>query len=216
MECGYHPEEFNGGHEVSGELEPQAPQPSSINEHLEPLKEERSKGPGTETSTVEAHSRETWKIYEIRGRTYRLRSSKIQTMIEVGKFRMLAFEDLRELAYDGDYDRLRADIENLIRPAGKIERAVGRNLRVVLDDQREKRVYHDLANLAPDRISAESKCSAAERHGFQAVRGEIALPDVRIAYDTPDGEGSRVDVALTTNRNRLREQREFTTEIFSP
>jgi len=43
-------------------------------------------------------------------------------------------------------------------------------LRVVLDYELKKRVYHELAKLGPDRASAESKRTVAERHGLQVVR----------------------------------------------
>jgi hypothetical protein len=44
----------------------------------------------------------------------------------------------------------------------------------------------------------------AERHGLQVVRGKIPLPDVRIEYDTPDGERARVDIELATSHYRGR------------
>jgi hypothetical protein len=54
-------------------------------------------------------------VYEQRGRTYRLRNSEIATMVELGKFRVVAREDLAEFTYGGDTDRVRPDLENLIR-----------------------------------------------------------------------------------------------------
>ena len=210
------------------------------------------------------------KVYvsELRGRSYRLRNSEITTMVEVGKFRALAFEDLAEFAYGRDKDRLRPDVENLFqqgliqmksipheekgsrqlialtkqghrfltvtqiagkdqalyfgfakpreahhdadlyrvyqKAAKKIERGGGRNLHVVLDYELKKRVYHDLAKLGPDRASAARKSDVAERHGLQVVRGKIPLPDVRIEYDSPDGERSRVDLELATGHYRGR------------
>ncbi len=51
----------------------------------------------------------------MRGKTYRLRSSEIQTLTELGKFRAVATKDLQEFAYQGDKDRARADVQNLIR-----------------------------------------------------------------------------------------------------
>jgi hypothetical protein len=187
-------------------------------------------------------------------------------MVELGKFRVIAREDLAEFAYGGNNDRMRPDAENLFRQglvemksipheetgsrhlltltrsghrflrqtqragkhqvlyhgfakpreahhdadlyrlyqkaAAKIERQGGQNLRVVLDYELQKRVYHDLAKLAPDRASAESKQTIAEQHGLLVVRGKIPLPDVRIEYDTPDGERARVDLELATGHYR--------------
>jgi hypothetical protein len=44
----------------------------------------------------------------------------------------------------------------------------------------------------------------AERHGLQVVREKIPLPDVRVEYDTPDGERARVDIELATGHYRGR------------
>jgi hypothetical protein len=268
MARGHEPVEFIDPREVSGGRAAKAQQPSRNGESRDQHQEHREKGSGSETTSQETRSPEPRKIYEIRGRTYRLRTSEITAMVEVGKFRAIAMEDLREFAYGGDKDRVRPDVENLVRQglvqmksipheekgsrtllaltkpghrllvenrfagkdqtlyhgfakpreahhdadlyrlyqkaAAKIERAGGRNLRVVLDYELKKRVYHDLAKLGPDRSSPESKRTVAERHGLQVVRGKIPLPDVRIEYDTPNGERARVDIELATSHYRLR------------
>ena len=207
-------------------------------------------------------------VCELRGRTYRLRTSEITTMVELGKFRVVAKEDLAEFAYRGDYDRMRPDVENLFRQglaemqsipheesgsrdlltltknghrllketqvAGKqqalyhgftkpreahhdadlyrlyqkevekIERRGGRTLRVVLDYELKKRLYRDLANLGKDGNSSDSKRAIAERYGLQVVRGKIPMPDVRIEYETRNGETARVDLELATGHYRGR------------
>jgi hypothetical protein len=207
-------------------------------------------------------------VYELRGRTYRLRNSEIAAMVELGKFRSVAVEDLAEFGYGGDNDRMRPDLQNLFRQglaemksipheesgsrqlltltknghrllketqvagkqqalyhgftkpreahhdadlyrlyqkeAEKIERKGGRNLRVVLDYELKKRLYHDLAKLGKDGNSSENKRAIAERHGLQVVRGKIPLPDVRIEYEMPDGERARVDLELATGHYRGR------------
>jgi hypothetical protein len=53
--------------------------------------------------------------YADRNRTYALRDSEIHTLGEVGKFRMVAKNDLAEFAYNGERDRMENDIENLRR-----------------------------------------------------------------------------------------------------
>jgi|HubBroStandDraft_6_1064221.scaffolds.fasta_scaffold26172_6 hypothetical protein len=50
-----------------------------------------------------------------RNRTYSLRDSEIYTMTEVGKFRVVAKNDLAEFAYNGDRDRMENDVESLVR-----------------------------------------------------------------------------------------------------
>ncbi|HET6929174.1 MAG TPA: hypothetical protein VFI45_02545 [Candidatus Acidoferrum sp.] len=268
MARGYEPDGFARPHQVSAGSEPKAQQPDRGEQPRDQRQEERGQRSGSLTSPEETRSPDPRKAYEIRGRTYRLRSSEITAMVEVGKFRAIAMEDLREFAYDGDKARMRPDVESLLRQglvqmksvphedkgsrqflaltktghrllkeaqivrkeqvlyhgftkpreahhdadlyrlyqkaAGKIERAGGRNLRVVLDYELKKRVYHDLAKLGPDRASAESKRTVAEKHGLQLVRGKIPLPDVRIEYDSADGERARVDIELATSHYRLR------------
>jgi hypothetical protein len=207
-------------------------------------------------------------VYELRDRTYRLRNSEVATMVELGKFRVVAKEDLAEFAYGGDYDRMRPDVENLFRQglaemkaipheesgsrqlltltknghrllketqvagkqqalhhgftkpreahhdadlyrlyqkeAAKIERQGGRNLRVVLDYELKKRLYHDLAKLGEGRNSANDQRAIAERHRLQVVRGKIPVPDIRIEYETRDGDKARVDLELATGHYRGR------------
>jgi hypothetical protein len=189
-------------------------------------------------------------------------------MVELGKFRTVAKNDLGKFAYGGNDDRMKPDLENLVRQglvemksipheekgsrqlltltknghrfltqtqsagkdqplyhgftkpreahhdadlyrlyqkaAAKIVSQGGQNLRVFLDYELKKRVYHDLAKLGQDRTSPQSKRSVAEQHGLQVVRGKIPLPDVRIEYDTRDGERTRVDLELATGHYRGR------------
>ena len=268
MARGYELEEFIGPREASEERERKTQQPSRNEESREQVREERAQGAGSPTDLGAARSPELRKVYEVRGRTYRLRTSEIRTMVEVGKFRAIAQEDLTEFSYGSDKGRMRPDVENLIRQglvqmksipdeekssrqlltltkaghrfltenriagrdqalyfgfakpreahhdadlyrlyqkaADKIERGGGRNLRVVLDYELKKRVYHELAKLGPDHASAESKRAVAERHGLQVVRGKIPLPDVRIEYQSPDGQRARVDIELATGHYRGR------------
>src|SRR5262249_8522310 len=65
--------------------------------------------------TTEPRSAEPRQTFEVRGKTYRLRSSEIQTLSELGKFRAVASKDLQEFAYEGDKDRAKADVQNLLR-----------------------------------------------------------------------------------------------------
>jgi hypothetical protein len=207
-------------------------------------------------------------VCELRGRTYRLRNSEIATMVELGKFRAVAREDLAEFVYGGDSDRMKPDLNNLIhqglvvvksipheemgsrqlltltrnahrfltqtRSAGKsqalyhgftkpreahhdadlyrlyqkaaekIEGQGGRILRVVLDYELKKHLYRDLAKLGKGPDSPDGKHAIAERHGLQVVRGKIPLPDVRIEYETRDGEQARVELELATGHYRGR------------
>ena len=59
------------------------------------------------------------------------------------------------------------------------------------------------------RHSNEKPCSTppnlvAGRHGLQVVRAKIPVPDIRIEYETRDGERARVDLELATSHYRGR------------
>jgi hypothetical protein len=53
--------------------------------------------------------------YTDRNRSYSLRDSEIHSLAEVGKFRVVAKNDLAEFAYSGDRGRMENDVENLVR-----------------------------------------------------------------------------------------------------
>jgi hypothetical protein len=245
---------------------PNASDAPKIDEVPEQAPDEASQSPGREPDHPGTRAAETRTAYELRLRTYRLRNSEVRTMVELGKFRAVAREDLAEFAYGGNHDRLRPDLENLHRQglvemksvpheetgsrqlltltknghrfltetrsagegqalhhgftspreahhdvdlyrlyqkaAAKIEAQGGRNLRVVLDYELKKHLCRDLAKLGKDRDSGDGKHAVADRHGLQVVRGKIPVPDVRIEYETPDGERARVDLELATGHYR--------------
>jgi hypothetical protein len=248
--------------------EPNTSAPPKTDEVREQASSNATQSLSREPELPGTRAAESRTVHELRGRTYRLRSSEIGTMVELGKFRAVAKEDLSEFAYGSNDDRMRPDAENLVRQglvemksipheetgsrqlltltkyghhfltqtqsagkgqalyhgftkpreahhdadlyrlyqkaAAKIEGQGGRNLRVVLDYELKKRLYHDLAKLGDNRNSAESKHAIAERHGLQVVRGKIPVPDVRIEYETQDGERTRVDLELATGHYRAR------------
>ena len=82
MARGYEPEEFIGPREVSEERERKAQQPSRDDESRDQVREERAHGAGSHTASGAARSPELRQVYEIRCRTYRLRTSDITTMLE--------------------------------------------------------------------------------------------------------------------------------------
>jgi len=54
-------------------------------------------------------------VFRNRDRASELRDSEIHLLSEVGKFRVVAQDDLAEFAYNGDRSRMERDIENLQR-----------------------------------------------------------------------------------------------------
>jgi hypothetical protein len=77
-----------------------------------------------EVRKPEARTVEPRKPYEYRDRTYSLRSSEIQTMTDIAKFRAVDAKDLREFAYGGDGKHLEADLTNLRRQGLIAEREI--------------------------------------------------------------------------------------------
>jgi hypothetical protein len=53
--------------------------------------------------------------YSERDRTYSLRSSEVRTLTELGRFRVVAVEDLAHFGYAGDRPGLDGDLRNLVR-----------------------------------------------------------------------------------------------------
>jgi hypothetical protein len=266
MSRGYDPENFSG-REFPDEKQKVTVSPAALNDELgDQAVPERSQVDGTQIDCGLSRSRR--KVYEIRGRTYRLRSSEIGAMVEVGKFRSIATEDLAEFFYNTGKAQMKREVENLFRKgllqmksipheetgsrqllaltkaghrlvteygiagkdqviyhgftkpreahhdadlyrlyrkaSGKIGCEGGRNLRVVLDYELQKRVNHDLAGLGRDRHSSEREQNVAEQHGLQVVGGKIPVPDIRIEYETAGGERARADIELATSHYRGR------------
>jgi len=53
--------------------------------------------------------------YRVRNCEYSLRESEVQTLADVGKFRMLPADDLARFAYRGDRARMESDVQSLRR-----------------------------------------------------------------------------------------------------
>ncbi|MGB7846206.1 MAG: hypothetical protein WBL63_11365 [Candidatus Acidiferrum sp.] len=90
----------------------------SQSDHLDSQSRERpaAKPPSLSRDTRQARllaQRERTHILE-RDRRYSLRQSEIHTLAEIGKFRVVAVEDIAKHAYAGDRSRLDSDLRNLI------------------------------------------------------------------------------------------------------
>src|SRR5207248_6454276 len=55
--------------------------------------------PSRAPEPTQPRSAEPREAFQVRGKTYRLRSSEIRTLTELGKFRAVASKDLQEFAY---------------------------------------------------------------------------------------------------------------------
>lgn len=268
MSRGYDPENISG-REFPAEKQKVTVGPATPNDELrDQAVPERSQVGGTQIDCGLSRSPRRRKVYEIRGRTYRLRSSEIGAMVEVGKFRSIAAEDLAEFFYNTGKAQMKREVETLIRKgllqtksipyektgsrqllaltkaghrlvteygiAGKgqviyqgfsrpreahhdadlyrlyqkasekIACEGGRDFRVVLDCELQKRVHRDLAEFGCDRDPARWEQTVAEQHGLQMVSGKIPVPDLRIEYQTQEGERARADIELATSHYRGR------------
>ena len=279
MSRGYEPGEHLDPRALSEERETSTDNPPKTDEIRDQASGSGLPEPTREREYSATRSLERRMVYEIPGRTYRLRSSEIATMLELGKFRAVAREDLGEFVYRGKNALMRPDLENLIRqglaviktvpheelgsrqlltltkyghrflaqtqsaPIGQslsygfanqreahhdadlyrlyqkaaagIENQGGRILRVVLDYELKKQLYRDLAKLGKDRYSIEALETVAQRHGLVLVRGKIPVPDIRIEYETRDGEPARVELELATGTYRGRDLSEKVRAGFS-
>lgn len=89
--------------------------------------------------------------------------------------------------------------------AARIERDGGRVRRIVLDYELKRRVYSPLAKARQDLPPfeyAERQEEIAREHGLKVVEGRIALPDMRLEYETQEGEAREIDLELATRNYR--------------
>lgn len=143
----------------------------------------------------------------------------------------------KEANHDADLYRLYHKV------AEDIERRGGRVLRVTLDYELKEKLYRKLGE-AQARNEARldlQKQTLARELDLPVVEGKVVLPDMRIEYETREGERARVDVELATSHyhgnhlsekakagfqiyarsqdadglRRIRDEREITTAILS-
>jgi hypothetical protein len=85
--------------------------------------------------------------------------------------------------------------------AARIAQQGGAVRRIVLDYELKKKVYAPLAKVkqrSPTEY-ANRQAAVAQENGLKVVHGKIPLPDLRLEYETPDGEMARVDLELATH-----------------
>jgi DNA-binding PadR family transcriptional regulator len=104
----------------------------------------------------------------------------------------------REVTHDSAIYRM------YLAEAGKIEAQGGRVRRVVLDYELKQKAYSPLAKAVdlPPLEYAERQQEIAAENNLSVVDGHIVLPDLRIEYETPDGELRHLDLELATRNYR--------------
>lgn len=198
---------------------------------------------------------------------YHLRDSELQTLVDLGTFRIVRREDLTAFGYAGDQGNATRDLAHLTdqgliqqrisyperevyltlsrsghqyiqdhrpatmseeqvfhrgflkrreanhdatlyrvyqREAAHIRDAGGTVTRVVLDSELKRSINRRLANVhsLPAEEQRRAREEIAEAHGLTVVSGKIALPDLRLEYETADREQTKVDVELLSGDYR--------------
>jgi DNA-binding MarR family transcriptional regulator len=86
----------------------------------------------------------------------------------------------------------------------RIEHMGGTVRRVILDFELKQSLNRRLAKLKslPDAEQIHHKRQIAQDHGLTVVKGKILLPDLRLEYEGPDQQLSKVDLELVTSHYR--------------
>jgi hypothetical protein len=102
-----------------------------------------------------------------------------------------------EMAHDAAIYRMyKAEAAKIMKQGGEIR-------RITLDYELKRKAYSPLAKVRPGSPEyAKRQAEIAARHGLKVVRGHIQLPDLRIEYQTHEGEIERTDLELATPHYR--------------
>jgi hypothetical protein len=83
----------------------------------------------------------------------------------------------------------------------QIAKQHGRVRRVILDYELKQKIYAPLAKARalPPLEFAKRQADVARENGLPVLQGRIPLPDLRIEYETKDGDIEHVDLELATH-----------------
>jgi hypothetical protein len=137
--------------------------------------------------------------YHDRGRTYSLRSSELEAMTDIGKFRTVDVRDLARFVYDGNEARLKYDLESL-RAQGLIEekthfrahRSVRKLVTLTAQGQRitskasglprEQRIYHGFVK--PKELDHDADLYKVYQKAAEEIREKGGKPTrVRLDFE---------------------------------
>jgi hypothetical protein len=101
-----------------------------------------------------------------------------------------------EVAHDAAiYRAYQAEATRIAKDGGRID-------RVVLDYELKRLIYKPLAKIQPQVSRNEYRkrqAEVAQANGLKVVGGRVRLPDLRIEYETRDGERTRVDLEVASS-----------------
>jgi hypothetical protein len=104
------------------------------------------------------------------------------------------FVKAREARHDAALYRLYLHEAERIRAEG------GKMQRIILDFELKKSINRKLSKLdsLPPSERAQRKQQIAQEDGLMVVKGKIPVPDLRLEYETPDQQQTKVDLELAT------------------
>ena len=108
------------------------------------------------------------------------------------------FVKRREARHDaGIYQLYQRENERITREGGKVN-------RVILDFELKASVNRELAKVysLPAEEQLSRRQEIAQAHGLTVVGGKIPLPDLRLEYETPDLQQTKVDLELISSEYR--------------
>ena len=115
----------------------------------------------------------------------------------------------RQVFYHGFVKRREARHDAAIyrlyqRENQRITQAGGKVNRVILDFELKGSINRELANIhhLPAAEQLARRQEIAEAHGLTVVSGKILLPDLRLEYETPDQEQTKIDLELLSGEYR--------------
>jgi hypothetical protein len=102
-----------------------------------------------------------------------------------------------EMAHDAAIYRMyQAEAARIVKEGGQVR-------RITLDYELKRKVYSPLAKEKPRSAEyTKRQAEIAEQHGLKVIRGHIQLPDLRIEYETAEGETVSRDLELATPHYR--------------
>ena len=105
------------------------------------------------------------------------------------------FVKLREAEHDAALYRLyQQEAQHIIGDGGKVN-------RVILDFELKKSINRHLAKLRglPEEEQARRKQEIARDNGLVVVDGKVPIPDLRLEFEGPDQQQTKVDIELATD-----------------
>jgi DNA-binding MarR family transcriptional regulator len=115
----------------------------------------------------------------------------------------------RQVFYHGFVKRREARHDAAIyrlyqRESERITREGSRVSRVILDFELKASINRELSNIhsLPPEEQLSRRQEIAEAHGLTVVSGKIPLPDLRLEYETPDQQQTKVDLEVVSGEYR--------------